>query len=225
MADLDYQAIRRRDRDKVMSNRVTPARLWNQACHAYNVHLEPTEEARRGLSRAQAALAAVEPNLLVCPPVTLHISVAWLLAVHVGYGEPKSVLWQRHGEEWTAELARIAGGLAPFTLRYRLLVTTESAVIAVAAPADPVQSLRCAIRRRLSLPGQTKNTARLVHTTLFRYRSTLADPARLLSAVDATGIDVPTAVDQLTVSEELVYPSLVTSTKARLTLRGTGGVG
>jgi hypothetical protein len=225
MADPDYQAVRHRDWGKVMGNRVTPARLWNKACHAYNVHLEPTREARDGLSRAQAALAAVDPGLLVCPPDTLHISVAWLLAVHVDYEEPKSVLWQRHGEEWTRELARIVAGLAPFTLRYRWLVATESAVIAVAEPAEPVQRLRDAIRGALVLPGQTNNTARLVHSTLFRYRSALADPARLLAAVDATGIDLPTAVDQLTVSEELVYPSLVTSEMARLPLRGTGGAG
>lgn len=225
LADVDERvlALRRRHRDAVLANRINVAERWGQPCHAFNVHLEPSTTARDGLGRVQDALSA-EPSLLRCPSSALHVSVAWLLAVHVDYVESKAAIWTRHGEEWTAQLASIARRHQPFELRYRWLVVTDTAVIAVATPVDPVRRLRDDIAARLSLPDQTVNTAEIVHTTLFRFRDALSDPSALIEAAEAIDLDLPTPVQHLTVSEELVFPSLVTSTKAQLTMPGAGDV-
>lgn len=211
-------ALRQDYRALVGSNQVTVAHRWGQPCHAFNVHIELCRRARDGLAAVQDTLAAIEPNLLRCPWSSLHVSVAWLLAVHVDYAESKAAIWARDGAQWVNELAAIAREHDPFKLRYRWLVATDTAVIAIADPVEPVGRLREQIGARLELPEQTRNTAQIVHTTLFRYRSPLADPASLIQAAETVDLDASITVHDLTVSEELVVPSLATAEQARLPL-------
>ena len=96
------------------------------------------------------------------------------------YRAPKDSIWERHGEEWTAELRRIAAEGKGFRITYEHVVATDSAVIALARPTEPVNRIREMIRERLRLPSETRNEADLVHTTLFRYRGPLSDPAKFL---------------------------------------------
>jgi hypothetical protein len=168
--------LRRRFAQDVIGNRVRPSRDWNKDCGAYNVHIEPDDSARDQLTAAQAGLVVAEPTLLICPADTLHLSVAWLLAVHIDYGESKQEISARQGAEWCAQLAGIAEQHGPFELRFRWLVVTDTSVIAIATPTEPVQQLRRAITASLFLPPQTKNNADIVHITVARYRSPLANP-------------------------------------------------
>jgi hypothetical protein len=155
---------------------------------------------------------------LVCPEKILHVSVAWLLAVHTSYPAEKDSLWELRGEGWTAELNRIAAQSTGFRITYRHIVATDSAVIALARPTEPVNRIREMIRERLRLPPETRNEADLVHTTLFRYRGPLSDPAKFLSMLEDTSAEATAEVDELVVSKELVYPSLETEVLARLPL-------
>ena len=210
--------LREAHRAKVARNGVRPSPLWARPCRAYNVQIELDTRARSSLERTQRRLKRAEPNLLVCPRDTLHVSVAWLLAVHAGYPVPKDTLWERHGREWITELRRIAAGSAGFRVSYERVVATDSAVIALARPTGPVNRIRGMVRERLRLPPETRNGADLVHTTLFRYRGPLSDPETFLAAIEGTTVDATAEVDELVVSKELVYPSLETAVLARLPL-------
>lgn len=214
------QATELRDahREKVARNGVRGSPLWAQPCLAYNVQIELDPGARASLGETQRALKRAEPGLLACPPETLHVSVAWLLAVHVDYPEPKDSLWDRHGEGWTAELGRIAAENSPFRIVYGHVVATDSAVIALAEPTGPVNRIRGMIRERLRLPPETRNEADLVHTTLFRYRGPLSDPGKFLATIEETGAGAEAEVGELVVSKELVYPSLEAEVLGRLPL-------
>ena len=101
---------------------------------------------------------------------------------------------------------------------YEHLVATDSAIVALARPSEPVNRIRAMIRERLRLPPETRNVADLVHTTLFRYRGALSDPARFLALLEDTSADAAAEVGELVVSKELVYPSLETEVLARLPL-------
>jgi hypothetical protein len=148
------------------------------------------------------------------------VSVAWLLAVHASYTVAKDFLWERYGEEWTAELNRIAAQSTGFRIAYEHVVATETAVIALAEPTELVNRISQMIRERLQLPAETRNEADLVHTTLFRYRGPLSDPEKFLAKLEDTSAGVAAAaeVDELVVSKELVYPSLEAEVLARLPL-------
>ena len=199
-------------------NEVKVSPLWAQPCRAYNVQIEPDPRSKVSLGKIQQSLYQAEPNLLVCPNKTLHVSVAWLLAVHESYPVAKDSLWERHGEEWTTELRRIAAESTGFRITYGHVVATDSAVIALSRPAEPVNRIREMIRERLRLPSETHNEADLVHTTLFRYGGALSDPEKFLATLEDTNIDTTAEVDELVVSKELVYPSLEAEALGRLPL-------
>lgn len=210
--------LREAHREKVARNEVRASPLWARSCRGYNVQLDLDPRTRSSLEKVQQSLYQVEPNLLACPQQTLHVSIAWLLAVHASYPVPKDSLWERHGEQWTMELRRIAAESTRFRITYQHVVATDSAVIALAEPTEPVNRIRGMIRERLRLPSETRNEADLVHTTLFRYRGPLSDPEKFLALLEDTSAEAAAEVDELVVSKELVYPSLETEVLARLPL-------
>ena len=210
--------LREAHREKVARNEVRVSPLWAQPCRAYNVHIDLDSPTRSSLENIQQSLYQAEPNLLVCPSKTLHVSLAWLVAVHASYRVDKDSLWKRHAEEWMAQLRRIAARSAGFGITYEHVVATDSAVIALAQPSEPVNRIREMIRERLRLPAETRNEADLVHTTLFRYGGALCDPQKLLAMLEDTSVDATAEVEELVVSKELVYPSLEAEVLGRLPL-------
>jgi hypothetical protein len=210
--------LREAHREKVARNEVRVNPLWAQSCRAYNVHIELDSRTKASLEKTQQVLKRAEPILVACPQQSLHVSIAWLLAVHASYPVPKDSLWERHGEEWTTELNRIAAQSTAFRITYEHVVATDSAVIALAQPTEPVNRIRRMIREHLQLPSETRNEADLVHTTLFRYRGPLCDPEKFLAMLEDTSAEAATEVDELVVSKELVYPSLKAEVLARLPL-------
>jgi hypothetical protein len=212
--------LREAHRERVARNEVRLSPLWAKPCRAYNVHIELDPHAKASLGETQQSLKQAEPNLLVCPQQSLHVSLAWLLAVHVSYPVAKDSLWERHGKEWTTELDRIAAESLGFRIAYEHVVATDTAVIALAEPTEPVNRIRQMIRERLRLPAETRNEADLVHTTLFRYGGPLHDSQKFLAMLEDTSARVAAAaeVDELVVSKELVYPSLEAEVLTRLPL-------
>ena len=210
--------LREAHREKVARNEVRVSPLWAQPSRGYNVHIELDPHAKASLGKTQQRLKQAEPNLLVCPQETLHVTLAWLLAVHVSYPVAKDSLWERHAEEWTTELNRIAAESLGFRIAYERVVATDSGVIALAEPTEPVNRIRRMIRERLRLPPETRNEADLVHTTLFRYHGPLSDPENFLAMLEDTSAEAATEVDELVISKELVYPSLEAEVLARLPL-------
>jgi hypothetical protein len=113
---------------------------------------------------------------------------------------------------------RIAAQRTGFRITYEHVVATDSAVIALAQPTEPVNRIREMIRERLRLPSETRNEADLVHTTLFRYRGALSDPEKFLAMLEETSPEATAEVEELVVSRELVFPSLETELLGRLPL-------
>jgi hypothetical protein len=217
-AGQQVMKLREAHREKVARSEVRVSPLWAQSCRAYNVHIELDPRTKASLEKTQQVLKRAEPTLLKCPQQSLHVSIAWLLAVHTSYPVPKDSLWERHAEEWTTELNRIAGQSKVFRITYEHLVATDTAVIALAEPTEPVNRIRRMIRERLRLPSETRNEADLVHTTLFRYRGPLSDPENFLAMLEDTSAEAATKVHELVISKELVYPSLEAEVLARLPL-------
>ena len=210
--------LREAHREKVARNEIRVSPLWAQPSRGYNVHIELDPPTKSALEKIQRSLYQAEPNLLACPPKTLHVSLAWLLAVHESYPVDKDSLWERHAEEWMTQLRRIAAESTAFRITYEHVVATDSAVIALARPSEPVNRIREMIRDRLRLPPETRNEADLVHTTLFRYRAPLSDPDKFLARLEDTSADATAEVEELVVSKELVYPSLEAEVLGRLSL-------
>jgi len=192
----------------VLRNRLMPDRLWGEECDAYNVQLWPDDRVLRDLERIQGDLLLVEPDLLVCPPHSLHLSVLPLLAVRTEYDLDKAQIWSAEGTRWLRGIAATVRESHRFTIRFERLVATRSAVIALATRADHVNALREELARNLDLPTPSDPVPSIAHVTLFRYKRPLIDPPRFLAAVSAAHATCTWAVREVCVTRELVYPSI-----------------
>jgi hypothetical protein len=190
----------------LLTGRLRAERRWGRPCLAYHACIQPGPDARARLSVIQESVLNLEPSLLRVPERALHANLAWLLPVHQEFDRPKDELWQRHGPEWMAILDGIVGTAESFRLRFRHLVATDSAVIAVAGQPNRLSALRRELMSALSVPGSL-SAGELVHMTLFRYAGPLRDPATLIRRL-AAGTCVGVDVREVLVVREHIFPSL-----------------
>jgi hypothetical protein len=199
--------VERQHAPAVLANEVLVENRWGRPCLAYNVCIRPDSAAVAALSGVQDSVLRLEPSLLRVPGRALHASVTWLLPVHQEFGRPKDELWCQNGPRWMEVLAEAASRTGQFRVRYRHVVATNSAIIAVAEEPNAVSALRRAVKPSLHVPGG-HSAGPLVHTTLFRYARPLRDPASLTRLLGSTTIRAETWVRELLVVRERLFPSL-----------------
>jgi hypothetical protein len=179
---------------------------WGAPGVGYLLLFRPDADASAALAEVQDQVLALEPALLRQPQAQLHTSVAWLLPVGREFTEPKDALWAEHGEDWLKIIELITEGIRPMRLRYRRLVVTDAAIIAVAEEPTPVGGLRRELTAALGLSWPiTYSSVEVVHTTLFRYRQPLADPAGLLRRLETMPVAIETGVSELLMVRESMY--------------------
>jgi hypothetical protein len=215
--------VQDRFRARVLAGDLRLDTMWGQPCRSYNLFLDLPATTARDLSAVQDRVLAAEPSLIRVPRHALHSNLAWLLSIYLELTPAaKDRLWQRHGPGW---LSVVAGELAPLgprgRLRYRDVVATDSAVIALAWPAEPVNDLRARLAKRLDL-GRPVSGGDLVHTTLFRYREPLTDPAALLRGLAGLDLDIGADVTHVQLVKEKIFPNLEFEVLRRFSLTPPG---
>lgn len=215
--------VQDRFRARVLAGDLRLDSMWGQPCRSYNLYLELPATTARDLSAAQDRVLAAEPSLSRVPPRALHSNLAWLLSVYLDLSPAgKDRLWQRHGPGWLSVAAGELAALGPCCrLRYRDVVATDSAVIALAWPAGPVNELRARLARRLDL-GRPVSGGDLVHTTLFRYREPVTDPGALLRTLAGLDLDISADVTHVQLVKEMIFPNLEFEVLRRLSLTPQG---
>ncbi len=213
--------IQARHAPSVLAGELELSANWGLPGVGYLLMIRPDPAAAAALADVQRQVLAFEPALLRQPESQLHTSIAWLLPVRRQFSEPKDALWASHGDGWLASIAAITEATRPMRLRYRRLVAADAAIIALAAEPNPVGRLRRELTAALGLPWPiTYSSVETVHTSLFRYRQPLADPAGLLRRLESLVIDIETAVSELLMVRESIYPTLAYEVLRRLPLRG-----
>jgi 2'-5' RNA ligase len=183
--------------------------LWSEPCLAYNLHVELDAACRDDFAEVQGRLHRTCSGTLVCPPASLHVSVATILSVRRDYGTSKEVIRARWGNRWLEGLREVVAGLQPFEVHFDKLAVSKAAVVAVAEPVPEIDLIRARAKELVSLAGVNASQPSIVHCTLLRYGTSgldLGDLARLAAGVD---LSTKTVVTNVVVSRELVYPNLV----------------
>jgi len=194
---------------------------WGQPTLGYILMFRPDPTAVAGLGAVQDMVLAAEPSLLRQPASQLHNSVAWLLGTQTEFGRPKDEIWQERGDDWLKIITGLTDETGPMRLRFRKIVMTSAAVIAIADEPNPVADFRRELTAALGLDWPiTYESLGVVHVTLLRYRQPLADPAALLERISAASISVETGIDELILVRETVYPTLDYQILRRLPLLG-----
>ena len=189
--------------------------LWSEPCLAYNLHAELGAECRKDFAEVQAHLHRSCAGTLVCPPASLHVSVATILSVRRDYGTSKAVIWARWEKRWSESLQEIVAGLQPFVVHFDKLVVRKAAVMAVSKPVPEIDLIRARAKELLSLAGLNAAQPSIVHCTLLRYATSGLDLGDLARLAAGANLSTKTVVTNFVVSRELVYPNLVSEVLQR----------
>jgi hypothetical protein len=211
--------VQHRHAAAVLANRLAIDRRWGRPWLAYNVFIRVGRAGVPALSAVQDQLTSVEPSLLLrMPPTALHITAANLLPGVAEYDRPKDELWQEHGPRWLDQVAGLAATTTPFRLRFRRVVATDAAIIAVADEPNGLSAFRRRLHAVLEVPG-TPHIHHLVHATLFRYQTPLRAPEALLTWLSAADANAEFEVGELVVAREHTFPFLGYDVLRRFSLR------
>ena len=211
-------------RDGLLAGEVSLDTMWGQPCRSYNLYLD-IAAASGELSAVQDRVLAAEPSLLRVPRAALHSNATWLVPVYLDLPvADKDRLWQRHGPGWLSVLSEEIPALGPgLRLRFRDVVASDSAIIALAWPTEPVNELRDRLAGRLRL-GRAIGAGPMVHTTLFRYRDRPRDPGALLDTLARLDVDIPVEITHVHVAKEEIFPNLAFEVIWRAEIRANTGV-
>lgn len=200
-------AIQRWYAPAVTANRLVLAQRWAQPFLAYNLFIRADPAGAEALSVVQDQIMALEPSLLRLPQSALHTTAAFILPGSAEFDLPKDELWHQHGSRWLGQLADLAAATPRFTLRFRRLVLTDVAIIAVADEPNELSAFRRRLLTAMDVPGNS-HSYDLVHSTLFRYSAPLRDPAALLKWAAIADVHAEFDVGELVVAREHTFPFL-----------------
>ena len=210
-------AARSRHSPAVLANRLRFEHRWGRPCQAYHACVRPGPSAAAAFSAIQESVLRLEPSLLRVPVAAMHSNLVWLLPAREEFDQPKDELWRRHRSEWIDALAGVARTTRSFRLRFRHLVATDAAVIAVADAPNGISALRHSLMATIRVPGNLTG-GELAHTTLFRYAMPLRDPASMLRWIAVSECHIDVDVSELLIVRESVFPSLEYQILERLPL-------
>ena len=185
-----------------------------RACVAYNAQVMLSSKTIESLSDLQdQILARVKSPLWKCPPASLHVSITPFLGVRTEYAQPKETLWEENRRRWTQALKESVHGIRNWTLCFRNIRITNTAVIVVAEDGESTNS----IRRQLAL--QESQDWNLVHTTIFRFASNYVMPEIDEITIGAQRVDIEQRVKEIVILKERVYPSIDCEVLERIAIK------
>jgi hypothetical protein len=201
-----------RDIDERIRSRPDP--LIGQRVYGINLQAPASLTAANWVDEWQkAAKAAFSTEAVFFTPLpSLHVTILPILWVRGTYpGEPRNI-WRSASSRTKAAIAAIANGTFPFQLLAKALRATADAIILECDTPIELEALRANLAASLAQTGLCCQTPQITHLTLARF--TRAVPlATIRPAILDSGLSrFECVIDRITLSRELVYPSLQTRT-------------
>ncbi|MBA1156167.1 2'-5' RNA ligase family protein [Microvirga mediterraneensis] len=195
--------------------------IWGQPCLAYHVQPSLEPETREAFAQVQRRFATLWPEPLhVGPKPGLHVTIYPLVMVKGDFD--KDQYWRSIARQARDLLEELCTGHRPLELRFSRLKVTDTAIIATAIEET---GLIDAIRERIvneipPPPGRKPIIYDLIHTTLARYRTSMAIPDAMIECVESLPVAVAAPVRQIRLIRETLFPCLLTDEIAAIPLTG-----
>jgi hypothetical protein len=207
---LSADSLRLQFRETIAARGFVADEMWRKPCLGYNIRFAIPVEVGEKIVQLQRQVVDLEPNsLLVCPPPSLHISVASILSVRADYEQTKDEIWKEIQRRCCVALSEVALETAPFVIDFRHLVVTDTAVILFGTDDGSMARLRRRICRVLPVSDPAPT---IIHVTAFRYSRGLEDPDAFVDAVEGLSFKISVPVDNICIEKEFVYPSIKSET-------------
>lgn len=193
-------------------NHAKPDPLIGQRVYGINLQAPASPAAESWVAEWQdAAKAALSTGALFFTPLrSLHITIFPVVWVRGTYSADPRTIWRGASSRAVAAIAVIANSTSPFTLLAKALRATEDAIILECDTPPELKDLRMNLAASLAQTDLGCRTPQITHLTLARFTRALplAGIGSALLKFELRRFEC--AIDRMTLSRELVYPSLQT---------------
>lgn len=216
-----YSQMEEQNRNKVLANQIQIDRTYGSAILGVTLQIDLSESARDALRGYQDELSALEPeSLLIQPRESQHISLNQVVFWNGQYELGIEKTWEGISAEFQSELRKLDNSLPAFEVVFSKLIATAGGIIWCATDEnDEMQSLRETLLKCLPFPKETNTFNNIIHTTVARYKGSLANSGQVLEYVGEKNETVPMMVQKINLRKELVFPSLTTENITDINLR------
>jgi hypothetical protein len=216
-----YDQMRARYRATVVQRGLREDTAWGQPYDALNVQAWASPPLKDHVGLLQEELKQLLPaDTRYVPVDRLHISVACLLEGRSGGRPENASRWEKIGAECLESLRDVCARARPARIRFERVLSTDVAVLLVGRDGGELDVLRRCIGDLMTGCGLEYRPKEIIHCTVARGGPTPGNGAELLHWADERYIDVEEFVGGVDVLWEWTYPSLATTTEARLELAG-----
>ena len=208
-ADRFRSAMRKGLADEIHTR---PDPLIGQRVYGINLQAPASSIAARWVDEWQGAAKAVlsTETVFFTPLRSLHITIFPIIWVRGTYPSDPRSIWRRASSRAVAAMAAIANSTSGFALQAKVVRATEDAIILECDTPVELKGLRKNLAVSFAETGLGCRTPQITHLTLARF--TRAVPLTAIRSA-ILNLELPRfecAIDRMTLSRELVYPSLQT---------------
>jgi hypothetical protein len=202
----------RRGLDERIRSRPDP--LIGQRVYGINLQAPVSLTAANWVDEWQeAAKAPLSSKAVFFTPLrSLHVTILPIVWVRGTYpGEPRNI-WRRASARTKAAIAEVAKGIFPFKLLATALRLTADAIILECDTTMELKALRTKLAASLAQTDLCCRTPQITHLTLARFTRAVPLTTIRPAVLDTELSGFECVIDRITLSRELVYPSLQTRT-------------
>lgn len=204
-----YDALQSSNLDSFLRNDIELDNNWGKQIWGMLLIVVLQEEVKKSVQKFQDELERLEPENLSFPTYeSLHLTINQV--VHGLENEPAAnqQVWDKIKDNFLPKLARLNNTFPKIGITFSNLIPTRGGIIWCATDEnDEVEELRKELFEILPFPKELIKENHIIHTTVARYKNKLNDPQKVLDFIKSQTQEIPMAIEEIFLRNELVFPS------------------
>lgn len=179
------------------------------------------EQIKEVIEEYENHLDYLEPGNLNFPiPPSQHLTINQVVHGLQNKPEENRQIWQKIENDFLPGFRKLDNKYSKINIVFSKLIATTGGIIWCAYDQnDEVEELRNNLFEDLAFPKDTIKKIHIIHTTVARYKNRLNNPKRVFDYVSSRQEKVPMIIDNISLRNELIFPSMKVEDIAKIKLR------
>lgn len=179
------------------------------------------EEAKKSVAKFQEELEKIEPGFFAFPTYeSLHLSINQVVHGLQNVPEVNQQVWDKIKDDFLPKFEELNGMFPKINITFSQVIATRGGIIWCAMDEnDEVEELRKKLLEVLPIPKELIKQNHIIHTTIARYKNKLNNPQKIVNFIESQNQEVPMTIKEITLRNELVFPSKEVQDIARIDLK------